>query len=148
VPTTTIDIVQAAFRTAIDAVEPRMEEQRGTARWRFYEGERHASTDARWYRFEWDDEGFTPDGFMGPMSVDTSYTMTLVVDYGGIRRARAKVLAGDDQYQLRDVLNRLKNVVPGLRWVEALDWDFVPGTDQNQAQVEMQFLVRIMKARA
>jgi hypothetical protein len=147
-PTTTTDIVQAAFRTAIEAVVPRMQEQRDTARWRWYEGERRPGPAGRYFTFNWDDEGHTVGGFMGPMSVDTSYTLTVVVDYGGFSRERVKHVAGDDMYQLRDVLNRLKNVTPGLRWVEALDWDFAPGTDQNQARVLIQYLVRIMKARA
>lgn len=137
------------MRTAIEAVTPRIVEQSGTAQWRHYRGPRRASADARWFRFEWDDDGYTVGGFMGPQWVETDYTLTLHVDYGGLPEHRVKVMAGDDLYQLRDVLNRLKSTVDGLRWVEAIDWGFAPRVqDQNQAQVLLQYLVRIMKARA
>ncbi|MBK8241630.1 MAG: hypothetical protein IPK74_39485 [Deltaproteobacteria bacterium] len=148
-PATTIDTVETAMRAAIEATTPRIVEQSGTATWRHYRGPRHPGTDARWFRFQWDDEGYTVGGFMGPQWVETDYTLSIFVDYGGLPEHRVKVIAGDDLYQLRDVLNRLKSTVGGLRWVEAIDWGFSSrSSDENQAQVLLQYLVRIMKERA
>lgn len=154
-PATTIDTVAAAFVTAIAAVTPRMQEGRTVRTWKNYEGDRPPSADARWFRLDWDTEGHTPGGWFGRTGssstswVETEYTLTIWVDYGGLPRHRSKVLADDDLYQLRDILNRLKSTVDGLRWVEAIDWAYSPAsTDPNQAQVLLQYRVQIMKARA
>lgn len=158
-PTITTDQIAASFRTAIDAVVPRMTEGRVVRGWKYDESETPPRASCRWYRFEWDGEGDTPDGFMGPLSVDTTVTLSIIVDYGGIPKHRVKIIAVDDLHQLRDVLNRLKSSATGLRWVDIVKpgpgWDFVPPppnivttTDQNQARIALQYLVRYMKARA
>lgn len=145
-PTITTDEIAASFRTAIEAVTPRMIEGQATRTWKFYEGEQPVRSDSRWFKFEWDGEGDTEDGFMGPLSVDTTVTCSIVVDYGGIPERRVKIVAADDWGQLNDVLNRLKDSNTGLRWVKKLGWDFA-NQDRNQARIVLQYTVRYMKAR-
>lgn len=147
-PTITTDEIAASFRTAIEGVTPRMTEGATTRSWKFAEGDIPPRSDARWFHFEWDGEGDTPDGFMGPLSVDTTVTCSVVVDYGGIPRHRVKIIAVDDLHQLRDVLNRLKSPATGLRWVEIIPpgWSFA-NNDPNQARVNLKYTVRYMKAR-
>lgn len=147
-PATTVDALQTALVGLIQAITPRHEVQRDTARWRFVEGPREPGTSGRVFRLDWDTIGHTIDGFIGPAWVDTSVTLTIIVDYGGFPAHVQKRVAEDDVYQLRDILNRAKSSVPGLRWLAFEDWDFSPGSDPNQAQARMQFLVRYMKARA
>lgn len=147
-PATTLDLMQPAIVAAIEAITPRHNVQQRTARWKNYEGAQPPSADSRRFRIEWDTIGYTPNGFIGPAWVDTSVTLTIIVDYGGMPAHVMKRVAEDDHYQLRDVLNRLKSTVDGLRWCEAEDWDFTPGSDPNQAQARHQFFVRYMKARA
>lgn len=147
-PATTTDTIAEAFRLAILGVTPRMTEGATTRSWKYAEdGGASVRADARWFHFEWDGEGDTPDGFMGPLEVDTTVTCSVVVDYGGVAKHRVKILAVDDSHQLRDVLNRLKSSSTGLRWVELIGWDFVANTDRNQARVVIQYTVRYMKAR-
>ena len=146
-PATTLDLIEAAFRAAIEAMTPRTVASQATRPWKFYEGEHLPRSDARWFKFDWDSDGYTPDGFMGPAMVDTQVTLSLAVDYGGIPEHQIKRIAEDDLYQLRDVLNRLKSTLDGFRWLEAIDWDFA-NADRNQARITHQFLVRYMKARA
>lgn len=145
-PTTTTDAIATAFRTAIEGVTPRMIEGQATRTWKYYEGEQPVRDSARWFKFSWDGEGDTPEGFMGPLSVDTTVTCSVIVDYGGIPEHRVKIVAVDDMHQLRDVLNRLKDSGTGLRWVELIGWEFA-NTDRNQARVVLQYTVRYMKAR-
>jgi hypothetical protein len=83
---------------------------------------------------------------MGPLSVDTTVTCSIFVDYGGIPEHRVKIVAVDDLHQLRDILNRLKDSGTGLRWVELIGWDYA-NTDRNQARIVLQYTVRYMKAR-
>ncbi|MGL5912291.1 MAG: hypothetical protein ACRCZP_19960 [Phycicoccus sp.] len=123
-----------------------MIEGQATRTWKFYEGEQPVRSDSRWFKFEWDGEGDTEDGFMGPLSVDTTVTCSIVVDYGGIPERRVKIVAADDWGQLNDVLNRLKDSNTGLRWVKKLGWDFA-NQDRNQARIVLQYTVRYMKAR-
>ena len=104
-------------------------------------------SDARWFRFAWHDQGYTPGGWWGPEQVSTDSHLHVVVDYGSIPEQRVRMVATDDRYQIRDVCNRLKSTVPGLRWFEVQGWDFV-NTDRNQARIDHRFLVRYMKARA
>lgn len=148
---TTLDALQTAFVTAIDLITPRTQMQRTSGGWKFVEGERPPGTTLRVYRLEWDSGGYTKGGFMGaahPLgAVDTTVTLTVVADYGGIPRHIVKRIAEDDWYQLRDALSDLKPTTNGLLKVETIDWDFV-NTDQNQAQIAYQFEVRYMKARA
>jgi hypothetical protein len=151
-PTTTT-LLEAAFVPVLEAMQPRTEMQREGGAWKHVEGERPAGTNLRCFRFEWDPLGFTPGGFMGrqgaagPRSwVDTSVTLTIFVDYGGIAAHLVKHVVEDDFYQVRDVLNRLKATVDGFRWLETDDWDFV-NTDPNQRQAALQYLVRYMKER-
>lgn len=150
---TTLDALQVAFVTAIAAIIPRTQMQRTGGGWKFVEGERVPGTNLRVFRLDWDTVGYTKGGFMGsaqPLgAVDTTVTLSVFVDYGGIPRHIVKRIAEDDLYQLRDVLSDLKPTTNGLLKVEAIDWDFAPGvTDQNQAQAIHQFQVRYMKARA
>jgi hypothetical protein len=148
-PTTT-RALKDAFRTAISAIAPRTELQRDGA-WKFVEGERTPGTNLRVYSLDFDTVGYTKGGFMGaahPLgAVDTTVTLTVFADYGGVPRHEVKHLAEDDFYQLRDVLSDLKPTTNGLLKVETIDWDFT-NTDQNQAQIAYQFEVRYMKARA
>lgn len=146
-PATTLDTIETAIRTAIEGMTPRYTDGSSSRPWRFYEGQHPVRSDARWYKFSWDTEGYTPGGFMGPAMVDTTVTMSLVVDYGGVPEHVVKRMAEDDHYQLRDVLNRLKSTVDGLRWLEAIDWDFA-NEDRNQSRIVHQYEVRYMKARA
>lgn len=144
---TTLDTIEAAIITAIEGMTPRHTLQQDTAGWKNYAGERHPSADARWFRIEWDTVGYVEGGFMGPSWVDTEVTLTIVVDYGGVPSHLVKLVAEDDHYQLRDVLNRLKATVGGFRWLEAVDWDFT-NNDPNQRQIAHQYMVRYMKERA
>ncbi len=147
-PATTIDAIATSFRTAIQETTPRIVEGQASRAWKYAESANMVPrSSARWFWFEWDDEGHTPGGFMGPARVDTTVTLSIMVDYGGIPRERVKVIAADDRHQLRDVLNRLKDAATGLLWVEMRDWAFV-NADPNQARVALQYEVRYMKARA
>lgn len=147
-PATTIDTVLDAFTTAIEGITPRMQEQRATARWKAYEGPRLPSTEARRFKLKWSAERFTPAGFFGPIMCDKTFDLDVIVDYGGIREARADTLAGDDHHQVHDVLQRLKPSLPGFLNITPIDWDYLPGTDPDQAQIVLQYEVRYMRARA
>ena len=148
-PATTEILLTAAFRTALETMTPRVIEGQATRRWEWYEGNENGPvrSDARWYRFAWHDQGYTPGGGWGPEQVSTDSHLHVVVDYGSIPEQRVRMVATDDRYQIRDVCNRLKSTVPGLRWFEVQGWDFV-NTDRNQARIEHRFLTRYMKARA
>ena len=143
---TTLDLVEAAIVTAIIGITPRHTLDQANSGWKHYKGERPPSADSRWFRIEWDTVGYTQGGFMGPRWVDTEVTMSIFVDYGGVPSHLVKLVAEDDHYQLRDVLNRLKASVDGLRWLEATDWDFA-NSDPNQRQIVHQYMVRYMKER-
>lgn len=147
-PATDLDTIADAFRTAIQGITPRIVDGRDSARWKFYEGERRPSTDARRVRLEWDGEGFTPSGFFGPVQCDMTAIMILHTDYGGFAAHRIKVVAEDDQQQVHDVLRRLIPTLPGFLNITMDGWDFAPGVDQNSGQIQHRFLVRYMKARA
>lgn len=151
-PATTETLIDEAFTTAIRAITPRMQDGRTTRVWKLCptgDAKQPVRSDSRWFWLEWDNEGYTPGGFMGPAQVDTTSTLSIFVDYGGIPERLVKRLATDDHYQIRDVLNLLKSTVDGLRWVEAIDWDFASNnTDRNQARIVHQYEVRYMKARA
>lgn len=152
-PAITVDTIATSFRAAIEALTPRMTEGASTRTWKYTDDPGAAvRPDARWFRFEWDGEGDTPEGFMGPILVDTTVTCSIFVDYGGIPERRVRIIAADDAHQLRDVLNRLKNSATGLRWVELIKqpeaFAFASNnTDRNQARCVIKFLVRYMKAR-
>jgi len=147
----TVDQINDAFRTAVIGTAPRMLEGRTSWPWRYNDTgdqKQPVRSDARWFWFEWDGEGDTPDGFMGPLQVDTTVTLSMFVDYGGIPERRVKLVAVDDHKQIRDVLNRLKSANTGLLMVTLGDWAFASNnTDRNQARIVLQFAVRYMKAR-
>lgn len=149
-PATTLDTVADAFREAIRTTTPRMVEGQVPHTWKPYEGERMASTDGRWFRFVWARERFTPAGFFGPIMCDKTVDLDIVVDYGGTPKHRVTFLAGDDYQQVHDVLQRLKPSLPGFLNISTIEdgWDFLTGTDPNQAQVVLQYEVRFMRARA
>lgn len=149
-PATTLTTIEAGFRTAIEAITPRYEYGSAQLRWKYVRDHaRKPSTGARWFSMEWDTVGHTPNGFMGPVWVDTTATLSMRVDYGSVPRDVLKRMAEDDYYQLRDVLNAAKEVsIGGLRWVEPIDWDFAENVDQNQAQILYQFTIRYMQERA
>lgn len=146
-PATTLDTIETAIVTAINGITPRMTTGSGSRAWKQYTGDSPVRHDARWYRLSWDTVGYTPGGFMGPAMVDTTCTLSIFVDYGGVPEHVVKKMAEDDHYQIRDVLNDLKSTVDGFRWLEAVDWDFV-NDDENQARIVHQYEVRYMKARA
>ena len=148
-PTTTEEVLGVAFRPVIEALAPREITGRLTHAWKFYEGDEKAPvrSDARWFRFRWDDQGYTEGGMRGPAYVETSTHLAIVTDYGGVPAQRVRSMATDDRYQLRDVLNRLKSTVPGFRWLEAIDKEFT-NADLDQARIAHIYLVRYMKARA
>lgn len=150
---TTLDALQTAFVTAIEAIVPRTLSQRTGGTWKFARGDRPPGTNLRVFRIDWDTVGYTQGGFMGSSAslgaVDTTVDLTVIVDYGGIPADIVKRVAEDDLYQLRDVLSDLKPTTNGLLKVEAVDWEFgARSTDPNQAQIIHQFEVRYMKARA
>ena len=151
---TTLDALKDAFVAAINAITPRHSWGGSTKPWRFVEElERKPGATARVYTLDFDTEGYTPRGFMGSAAslgaVDTTVTLSVITDYGGLPRHRVKIVAEDDLYQLRDVLSDLKPTTNGLLKVEGIDWDFgARSTDPNQAQIIHQFEVRYMKARA
>lgn len=152
-PAITVDTIASQFRTEIEGLTPRMTEGQATRLWRYTDDAGAAvRTDARWFRFEWDADGDTPEGFNGPILVDTTVTLSIFVDYGGIPERRVRIIAADDAHQLRDVLNRLKSSDSGLRWVDLPrgqpPFTFASNnTDRNQARVVIRFQVRYMKAR-
>lgn len=148
-PATTEILLTSAFRTALETMTPRVIEGQATRRWEWYEGNENGPvrSDARWYRFAWINQGYTEGGWWGPAQVETDSHLSIVVDYGSIPEQRVRMVATDDHYQIRDVFNRLKSTVDGLRWFEAIEWGFV-NTDHNQARIDHRFLVRYMKARA
>lgn len=146
-PATTIDLIQDAFRTAIESMVPRYVPGSSVHTWRYYEGEQPVRSDARWFRFEWTTVGYVDGGFMGPAMVDTEVTLQVITDYGGVRADVLKRVVEDDHYQIRDVLNRLKATVDGFRWLEATSTDFM-NNDRDQARVAHRYMVRYMKARA
>lgn len=147
---TTLDALQTACVTAINAIVPRYPAKQ--LAWKFADGERKPSQGMRWYRLEWDSLGYTRNGFMGSATtlgaVDTTVRLSVFVDYGGVTREQVKRLAEDDHYQLRDVLADLKPTTSGLLAVEGEDWDFVVRGDGNSTQAVHTYLVRYMKARA
>lgn len=151
---TTLAVLKAAFIETLETMEPRTERQRGVGAWKHVPGERPPGTNLRTFRIEWDTVGFTPGGFFGRQGatgtrswVDTTVMLTIFVDYGGLDSEVVKEVAEDDHYQVRDVLNRLKSTVNGLRWLEAEDWDFT-NNDPHQRQAAHQYRVRYMKERA
>jgi hypothetical protein len=151
-PTTTEEL-EAAFVGALEAMEPRLERQRVGGAWKHVEGERSAGTNLRVFRLEWDTVGATPGGFYGRQTagqrswVDTTVTMTIFVDYGGLPAHEVKHFVEDDCYQVRDVLSRLRYTIDGFRVIAFEDWDFV-NSDPNQRQAALQYRVRYMKERA
>ncbi len=148
-PATTTNLIETALVALIKGITPRHVVNRATAPWRDYEGDRAPSTVGRFFNLDWTTIGHTENGFIGPAWVDTSVTLTITVDYGGFPAHVQKHVAEDDVYQLRDILNRAKSTVDGLRWLAFESWDYTPAsTDRNQAQARIQFLVRYMKARA
>lgn len=144
-PATTLDILEPLFVAAIVGITPRTLASRP---WKHYIGhDQPVRAEARWFRVDWDGEGHTPGGFMGPLQVDTTCTLHVVVDYGGIPEHVVKRVAEDDIDQIRDVINRLKFTSPGFRWFERIDWDFA-SNDRNQSRIVLQYETRYMKARA
>jgi hypothetical protein len=144
---TDLDTIEAAIRIAIETMTPRWQ-RAGAVGWKFYRKARTVSISARWFRLEWDPRGHRPEGFMGPNMVETDVGLAIVTDYGGVPADEMRKMAEDDHFQLRDVLNRLKNSVPGLWWVESEGFDGEADVDVDQAQGTHGFLVRYMKARA
>jgi hypothetical protein len=152
-PATTLDLVLAAFETAISAMPARLLANRTSHAWKRYLNDQPVRSDARWYRFEWEPVSTTPKDFMGPAQSQTNGILSIVVDYGGVPWPTVEIFAEDDHYQIRDVLNRLKSTVPGLRWIDTIQgkpWDYdtrVP-VDKNQARIVHRYTVRYMKGRA
>lgn len=154
-PAITVDTIADSFVTAIIGITPRMTDGQSVRLWKHDPAgnqKQPVTHDARRFWLEWDGEGDTPEGFMGPILVDTTVTCSVFVDYGGIPERRVKIIAADDAHQLRDVLNRLKSSATGLRWVELIKqpaaFAFASNnTDRNQARCVIKFLVRYMKAR-
>ncbi len=150
-PATTEDTVEEAIRAILVATPPRYPVGQSRVWKQHVEELSTVRDDARWFRFSWDHHGHTPGGFMGPAQVETSFTLSIFVDYGGVPEQVVKKMAGDDHDQLRDVFNRLKSTVDGLRWIASVGgdnpWDFA-NSDRNNARIVHQFTVRFMKARA
>lgn len=152
VAATTLDTLRTTFRTAIEGMTPRILQARATTPWRFYEKERPPGTDARWFRLEIHPGEYQRDGFMGPNMVDTRAYLMIITDYGGLPFEQMLHVAEDDHFQLRDVLNALKDpITPGLVWVESEgppSQILEGGGGRDQARIEHEFLIRYWKARA
>lgn len=146
-PATTLEILEPVIVAAIQGITPRVVTGQATRAWKVYTGEQPVRADSRWFRLSWDTVGYVRGGFMGPAQVDTEVTLSIFVDYGGVPEHVVKRIAEDDHYQIRDVLNRLKDTTDGFRWLEAVGWDFA-NVDRNQARIVHQYMVRYMKARA
>ena len=144
---TNLETLEETFVASIRQITPR--HQRATDDgWKPYLRERPPSIGVRWFRLEWDTIGYTPGGFIGDRLVDTSVTLSVIVDYGSMPEAVAKRVIEDDHYQLRDVLNLLKATTEGLIWVEAIDWEETAESKPDQMQAIHQYLVRYMQRRA
>jgi hypothetical protein len=147
---TTLDALQTAFVTAIQAIVPRYPAKQ--SRWKFVDGDRSPSASMRVFRLEFKTVGYTRGGFMGSAAslggVDTTVRLSVIVDYGGVTREQVMRLGEDDLYQLRDVLADLKPTTNGLLSVEAESWDLTVVGDGNSPQARHDFTVRYMKARA
>lgn len=141
---TTLDAVMTA---AIAAIVPRATRSGSAALWKPYQQDRKGSASARWFRTEWTNNGYTPNGFFGATMVDTTTTLVIVADYGGLPEYEAEKVAHDDHFQLRDVLNALKSTTAGLLTIEAVGWIFA-SQENEQPQIEHTFSVRYMQARA
>lgn len=144
---TTLETLKDAFVAAIQLITPRKQMQRTVGAWKFVEGDRPPGTNLRVFSIDFDSVGYTRGGFIGAAAFDTTTTLSVITDYGGVPRQHVKLFAEDDWYQLRDVLSDLKPTTNGLIKVEVIDWDFT-NDDKNQAQIAYQFEVRYMKARA
>lgn len=144
---TDLDTLEVAIDAALRGITPIY--QRGSTAnvWKKHrDKDRRPGLGARWYRVEWDADGYTEGGFIGPNRVDTSAILTLVVDYGGVPEDVMRKMVARDFTQVRDVLNALKETTAGLWWIDGLDHGYV--VEDNQAQAELIYRVRYMETRA
>lgn len=147
---TTIAQLQDAFRTAIEAMVPRTVQGSGPHRWRYLAGDRDPSQGARWFRFEWTDEGLTPNGYMWNGGAAVDVTCSVITDYGGIVAHERDAIAHDDHQQLWDVLDRLRITTNGLRRVRSSSWG-EEASDRpaaHQIQIVHLFRTTYLQARA
>lgn len=144
---TDLDTLEVVFVEAIRQIVPRHQRAQDES-WKPYEVERPASIGTRWFRVEWDTVGFTPSGYFGDRLVDTSVTLSIVVDYGSMPEPTAKRVIEDDFYEVHDVLNRLRPTTPGFIFFDVIDWTETADSKPKQMQAILQYAVRYMKRRA
>jgi hypothetical protein len=146
---TTIAQLQDVFRAAIEAMTPRTVRGQGPNGWRFLVGQRDPSQGARWFRFEWTNDGVTPGGFMWRGGASVDVFCDIITDYGGIPAHERDAIAHDDHQQLWDVLDTLRITTSGLCRVRSETWG-EEATDRptaHQIQIVHRFRVTYLQAR-
>ena len=144
---TTIPQIQDAFRAAMEAMTPRTTRQQETSGWKYYAREHQPLQGCRWFRFEWDDQGLTPGGFMWRGGAAVDVLCSIVADYGSVPAEHLDGLAHDDHQQLGDLLDMLRTTTDGLRRVRSASWAQEAGTSADQAQIVHQFLVTYLQTK-
>lgn len=143
---TTVTAIQDAFVTAMSGLTPRV---RAEVRWKLFEQDRGPMMGSRWYRFEWDFDGITEQGFQTATMSTVDMTCSVVADYGSFQEHEVDAVANDDHQQLADVLDGLRRTTDGLRRVLPVQWGLADtGDAENLTQIVHQFLVRYLQAKA
>lgn len=144
---TDLDTLEGVFVEAIRQIVPR-HQRAADESWKPYQRDKPSSIGTRWFRLEWDTVGFTPGGYFGDRLVDTTVTLSIVVDYGSMPEVVAKRVIEDDFYELHDVINALRPTTAGFIFFDTVDWIETADSKPDQVQAILQFSLRYMKRRA
>jgi hypothetical protein len=147
---TTLDTLEAAFATAINAITPTHTRERSVA-WRPFDGEGTDSphpTATRLYQLAWTGERETPPGDapFGLSAYTLDSDLTVETTYLLDNKTGDLVIAADH----RDVFETLENLVPttdGLVSIDSSSWDVEVDASGHAHKVEHKFVVRNMRAR-
>lgn len=143
---TTLDIIENDFKAIMHALTPRYTSQQATG-WVWHERMEPPSERTRYFTIRWDPIDTFREGLMGFSAEEVEVEMQIIVDYN-VPEQNLKKIMWDDAMQLDDRFQARKDpTLPGLIWVEYLDYEELAYNEGDAAQIALIYSVRYLKSR-